>query len=208
MKRAIILVILLFTGLVVAITGYIKHNPITLDIGLVLMGGIVLAVLVAILKAVWSFVINSITSVLFIGIALIALGIMSWFARVNAFIGFATGLGLGTIFIWLLFRRLGKWAQTSLIGGAFFSFVSAYKISTYPLTREPSERDAKTVYNTDYKSIVLVLKEQGFPATKAKEAANYAITQVPNELPLEEKIREALRFLGDGHKNPLERIRE
>lgn len=201
MKRAIILIILLFTGFVVAITGYIKNSPIALDIGLVLMGGIVIVVLVAILKAMWSFVINSITSVLFIGIALVTLGIMSWFARVNAFVGFATGLGLGTILTWLLFRRLGKWAQTSLIGGALFSFISAYKISVYPLTRETAEGDAKTVYNTDYKSIVLVLKQEGFPAIKAKEAANYALSQVSDDSPLEEKMREAFRFLGDGHKN-------
>lgn len=61
----------------------------------------------------------------------------------------------------------------------------------------PSPETTKTITGDDCQNLITCLKEQmGYPKAKAEEAAKYVMDAVPNES-LENKIKGALRYLGN-----------
>jgi len=61
----------------------------------------------------------------------------------------------------------------------------------------PSPETTKTITGDDCQNLITCLKEQmGYPKAKAEEAAKYVMDAVPNES-LENKIKEALKYLGN-----------
>ncbi len=136
--------------------------------------------------------------ILIISSVLMLTGTIIWFMNTNLFIGFATGLGLGIVFIWLLLRKLGESAQTSVIAEELISRLLSYEASPYVII---SHRTPEKGNGTDRKDIITALKGMGFTSTQAQEAADHALDTVSDDSPFEEKMREALKYLGNGHKN-------
>lgn len=132
---------------------------------------------------------------LIITLILISGGLVFWFLNINPFISFSIGAVLGIMLIVSLFRKLGKKAQNSLIALELFTKLSSYKPS-YTVIEEKVKPENN---HNDYKEMMTALKQMGFESTKAKEATNFAISRIPDE-PLEEKIREALKYLGSKYK--------
>lgn len=137
--------------------------------------------------------------ILIIIVLLITAGLVARFAPINPLVSFASGLGLGMLLVLFVFQKLGKSARKSLLAWEVFSKLSSYKVPTYKI-KYGNSKELNNRLDREYNDIVSALKGQmGFPPAKAKEAASYALSIVPDE-PLAEKIREALRYLGDGHK--------
>ena len=111
------------------------------------------------------------------------------------------------VFTTLIVRKLGKKARKSLLAWEVFSKLSAYKVPSYTIKRYAS-KEQNDIIDGEYRDIVAVLKDQmKFPPAKAREAASYALSQSPDE-PLEGKIREALVYLGNGHRQLAGKARE
>lgn len=136
---------------------------------------------------------------LIIAIILISAGLVFWFVNANPFIGYLAGAVLGMSLTVLVFRKLGRSAQNSLATLDLFTKLTAYNPS-YTINIEHIK---PVIKNEDYKEMMIVLKEQmGFKSALAKEAINFAISRIPNET-IDEKLREALKYLGDGHKDTI-----
>jgi hypothetical protein len=59
------------------------------------------------------------------------------------------------------------------------------------------DKEIQINLNVDYKNLVLVMREQlGFSAVEAKEAARYAVAELPMDSPFESMLQEAVKFLG------------
>lgn len=138
-------------------------------------------------------------ALLIVGIALIITGFVVRFAPINPLIGFAVGLGLGMIFTMLIIRKLGGKVWISPVAMEIFIKLTACKPLSYTI-RKSISKGHNEVTDKDYGNIVAILKDYQFSPADAKEAATYTINRIPNAS-LEGKIKEAFRYLGNGHKH-------
>ena len=129
---------------------------------------------------------------------LLIAGAISWFFTFNPFIGFIFGTVFGMAFVICIIKKLAGWAFTSALAWGILAGLLGYKISNHFFSQHtPNKAEHKS--NSDYKDIIGYLKSQGFSPQTAREATEHAFAEVP-DYPLEEKIRIALKYLGNGHK--------
>ena len=183
------------------INNYLTSHP-NVKMALIILGGfLALALAVWFFKKLCRLIGSSMTSTIF----LLALGATTYFLLkyhiVNPFIGYYGGLGIGLLFGITCIRWLGKKAETSLIIGEIFGFFTNYKLKTFIERETIVTKETKRIEHDDYDNIVQVLVDQmKFVRKEAKEAAQYVIDNFPTEIPLEDKIREALRYQGETNK--------
>ena len=136
-------------------------------------------------------------------LSVVAAGLIMWFVSIPSLIGYTIGLGLDTILVLSIVRKLGERAKHSKIASSLFHKATHFKASIYHIHQQGKTTTA-TVYGDahDYADLMDILKGQmRFPVPMSKEAAKYAMDTAEDE-PFEEKIRVALQYLGsDGHKN-------
>lgn len=208
MKRALTLIILLILSYAVVVSGRIQEIEAIWYSGLVFGCAVVLVIILALFKMMCRFMSRSLTSMLFTFTALAIVGVLSWFGKINAFVGYATGMVFGIAFFWVFFRKLAGWAQRSMLFGEVFQFTSGYKIRSY-LTKETLvPKEVAMTLNVDFKNITLLLREQmGYPATEAKEAAAYAIEETSADATIEEKVKAALKYMDGEHVVEIDKAR-
>ncbi len=196
MKRALTLIVLLIISYAVVVSGRIQEIEAIWYSGLVFGCAVVLVIILALFKMACRFLSRSLTSMLFTFTALVIVGLLSWFGKINAFVGYATGMVFGVALFWVFFRKLAGWAQRSMLFGEVFQFASNYKIRSY-LTKETLvPKEVAMTLNVDFKNITLLLREQmGYPAIEAKEAAAYAIEETESDATIEDKVKKALNYL-------------
>ncbi len=130
-------------------------------------------------------------------ILLVITSIVMWFMSMHFFIGYAIGIILGTTFILVIIRKLGRKAQQSPIASELFQKVTSYHISKQPQDINIVARD----YAYEYTDLIDILRNQmQFSLSRAKDAAAHAMS-VAEDKPLQEKLRVALQYLGDGHNS-------
>jgi hypothetical protein len=84
-----------------------------------------------------------------------------------------------------------------MIFGEIFSFLTGYQVKNYVARQTIVPKEDKEAESADRKNIILVLhQELGFTTTEAKRAADYAVSQMPLDASLEDKIKTALQFSG------------
>ena len=112
------------------------------------------------------------------------------------------GFLFGMVLTFAIIRRIGKSSRNSKESFYWFRIITSYKPHIYIVTKPDDSRvDRKKVDNTaDYQDIMLALKGQfKFSPSQAKEATEYAMEKIPFN-PLEDKIKEALSYLGGNGK--------
>jgi len=196
MKKIFTFILLSIVSYAVMVVGRLQEHPVLMYLGVVVGGALALGFLVWLVRMTAKFVGWAFTSVLYLLSAMAVLGILSWKGVIPGIVGFGAGAFLGGCLLLVLVRRLGRWAQKSIIGGEVFSFASGYQIKSYICRDTIVDRETAITINVDFKNIVLVLKELGFPAVEAKKAATYALAELPSDLSLDDRIKEAIKFLG------------
>ncbi len=197
MKRVIIPVAI--TGAIATffntIKDYLLAHP-NVKVALIMLGGfLVLALIVWLFKKLCNLIGSSMTSTIF----LLTLGATTYFLIkyqvVNPFISYYGGLGIGLLLGITCIRWLGKKAETSMIVGEVFSFFTGYKLKSYIERDTIVTKTTKEIENNDEKNIIEVLtKQMEFTRKEAKEAAQYVSDNMPVEMPLNEKVKEALKY--------------
>jgi MFS superfamily sulfate permease-like transporter len=130
-------------------------------------------------------------------ILLVITGIVMWFVSMHLFTGYTIGIILGTVFILVIVRKLGKKAQQSPIASELFQKVTSYRVSKQPQDISIVARD----YACEYTDLTDILRNQmQFPLSRAKDAAAHAMSMAEGK-PLQEKLRVALQYLGNGHNS-------
>ena len=196
-KRAIIpigvtaTIVTLFTS----VKDYILAHP-NVKISLIILGGfLALALLVWLFKKLCKLIDSSLASTIF----LLALGAATFFLIkydiINPLIGYYGGLGIGILLAVSCIRWIGKKAETSMIVGEVFSFFTGYGLKSYIERDTIVTKEFKEIEHDDEKNIIEVLtKQMEFTRKEAKEAARYAVENIPVEAPIEQKIKEALKY--------------
>lgn len=134
---------------------------------------------------------------LIVFLLLSSLGVLAWFISISPFFVYAGSTVLASLFILLLLKKMAKWAVTSMIAWTILASLISYKMTSHMVRRDMQfAPQSPNVYQDDFADMLSALKRQGFPAKLAREAADYAIHQIPDD-PLEEKLRTALQYLGD-----------
>lgn len=196
MKRALTLIVLLILSYVAVAIGKLQGIDALWYAGLGFGCAVLLAMVLGVFKLVAHFIGNSLTSILFTFTSLVIVGVLAYFGKVNAFVGYTVGTVCGVMLFLMMFRKLAKWAQGSMIFGEVFSFVSNYKVRSYLYQNRIESAENMNVYNVDYKNLILVLNEQmGYSTVEAKKAASYAISELPVQSSFEDKVRESLKYL-------------
>lgn len=200
MKRALTLILLLIISYAVVVSGRIQEIDAIWYAGLVFGCAVALVIILALFKMMCRFMSRSLTSMLFTFTALAIVGVLSWFGKINAFVGYATGMVFGIALFWVFFRKLAGWAQRSMLFGEVFQFTSGYKIRSYLTKDTLIPKETAVTLNVDFKNLTLILREQlGYPASDAKEAAAYAIEETKADDTIEEKVKKALSYLDTEH---------
>ena len=180
-------------GLVI-LMGWNKY-PAVDKIMMILGGIIVLSIIAWALKFVAKYIGNLTTSILFVTLSLVVVGILSASNIIPAIASYSVGTCLGGVLFCLVLRKVGKLAEKYVIAGEIFTFLTSYGIKGFVVNKELVEKETKLVSDADYKNIILILKsEMGFTKTEAQKAADYAMKQLP-EAPLKDKIQTALQYL-------------
>ena len=178
----------------VFLMGWNKYPAV--DRTMMILGGIIcLSIIAWALKFVAKYIGNLTTSILFITLSLVVLGILSAKSISPSIVSYSVGTLFGGILFVLILRKVGKLAEKSVIAGEIFTFITSYGIKGFVVNKELVEKETKLVSDADYKNIILILKsEMGFTKSEAQQAADYAMKQLP-EAPLKDKIQTALKYL-------------
>ncbi len=197
MKKALTLIFLLILSYTAVAVGRVNEIQPLWYAGLGFGAAVLLAMVIGVIKMTGRFMSQSVSSGFFVTVALAIVGVLSWQSVIPAFLGYSVGTILGICLFMIVFRKLAQWAQTSMIFGEVFQFVSAYQVRSY-LTKETLvEKQDMQVINIDFKNVCLVLKQMGYQAGEAKEAATYALAESTSKEPLEDKIKRALQYFGE-----------
>lgn len=135
-------------------------------------------------------------------LVVIVTGSIMWFVSTNSFIGYTIGITLGIFLLSTIVRKLGRKSQTSTAASSMLYKITRYKATVYHIHYKDKITTA-TVYGDahEYADLLDILKKQmRFPAPVAKEATRYAMKTARDEI-FEEKVRVALQYLGNGHKD-------
>lgn len=196
MKRVITFVLLGIVSMIMAGIGQAQNFPMLIYIGVGLGGFLVLSLVVYLINFLFRLLGTNISSFLFMSAICAIAGILIWHGFVNPIISYGMGIAIGLIITVFALRKIGKVAQSSTIFGELFGFVTGYKVKAYVTRNSIISADAKESDTAEYKNIILILHQQlGFPKRKARELADYAITEVP-DAPIEQKIEKALQYQG------------
>ncbi len=134
-------------------------------------------------------------------LSLIAIGVVMWFMGAQAITAYLIGLAVGITLTCAILRRLASKCQRSAVCSEIFYKITKYRAKVYNVYQEPKNGKSTTVYadTKEYDSLLDVLKNQmGFPSKTAQEAAKHAMTE-SRDLPLEDKIRVAIKYAGNGN---------
>ena len=140
-------------------------------------------------------------ALLIISLLLIATGILSWHFNFNPFIGYSIGLVLGITLMICLLKKLAQWAIKSLIAWTILTSILSSKITSHLAKNHGYniKEENKSIPDADYNDFKTALKNLGYLPREVKEAFSY-INDNSIKGTLEDKIRLALNYLGNGHK--------
>ncbi len=110
------------------------------------------------------------------------------------FIGMILGMILGaTLELWLI-RKIGKKSQFSRVWAMVFHRITEYRAMVFEIERTPCNIIVKVYGDDDNKNLKDALKQMGFSSDRITETIGHVIKNAPDK-PLEEKLREALKYL-------------
>lgn len=196
MKRILAFILIAIASYASMVVGKLQEHPFWLYLGMVVAGMLALGLVVWLVKLTAKFIGWALTSVLYLVGAMAVIGLLSWYGKIPTIAGFGAGVLLSGCLLLTFMRRLAKWAQTSMFFGEVFQFLSAYQIRSYIHNDTLVPKEQQINLTLDFKNIVVVLKQLGFPTSEAKEAATYVFSELPSDTSQNDRIREAIKFLG------------
>ena len=133
---------------------------------------------------------------LLVFLALVIMALISRFTSINSVITYSVGIVLGSILMLLVIRKIGRRAYKSALYQELIFNITAFRLRQKPIKEEV----LRIQTDADLKEIKEVLREQmKFTPAQTKDALDHVERNIP-EATLEVKITEAIRFLGNGHK--------
>ena len=140
-------------------------------------------------------------ALLIVSLLLILTGLITWHFNFNPFIGYSIGLALGISLIICLLKKLAQWAVKSLIAWTVLTSVLSYKITSHLAKKHGYnvKEETSLVHTADSNEFKTALKNLGYVPAEIRDAVAY-INDYPVKGTLEDKIRLALKYLGNGHK--------
>lgn len=140
-------------------------------------------------------------AIFIISLLLVLAGLLSWVFNFNPFIGYAVGLVLGITLIICLLKKLAQWAVKSLIAWTILTSILSYKITSHLAKKHNINinEEIKTAYGNDDNEIKTILKGLSYSPSEIREAIAYIGDNLTGGT-TEDKIRVALKYLGNGHK--------
>ncbi len=132
---------------------------------------------------------------------LIITGIVSWYFNFNPFIGYSIGLVLSISLVICLLKKLAQWAIKSLIAWTILTSILSLEITSHLAKKHGYniKEEVETVFITDDKDFKTILRGLGYSSPEVKDAVAY-ISDNPVNGTLEDKVRIALKYLGNGQK--------
>ena len=167
-------------------------------IAMIFAVAVTLAIILEIVKLIGFFISSSISSILYCLVALGLVGVLSFYGEIPALAAYLAGAGFSVASFLLIFRKLARVAQKSVVFGEVFQLVSAYRIRSYFEGDSLIEKETKINIDVDSKNVYVLLTEQmGFPKKVAREATIHALSGLSADTPIEEKVKSALKYLND-----------
>lgn len=137
---------------------------------------------------------------LFVFLILVVMALISHYTSVSSTISFGIGVGLGLALMVLVVRKIGKRAYRSPLCREIVFNITAYRPKQQPIKEQAIKEQVIQMTTDDYKELKEVLRDKmKFTPVETKEALDFVENNIPNAT-LEVKIKEALRYLGNGHK--------
>ncbi len=134
-------------------------------------------------------------SMLTISISLTIIGLAMWFLSPSSLFGYIIGVAFGILLMLSVIRKLGRKSQYSTVATKLFYRLTKYRARFYTIERTPHNIVVKVYGDDDSMNLMDILKNQmGFPVERVKDAIKHAV-EVASDKPLEERLREALKFL-------------
>lgn len=197
MKKVFWLILISIASYVSMVVGRMNDYPILVYLGVAIGCALALGLVVWLLKMTAKFVGWATTSLLYLFMALVIMGFLVWYDVVPAFVCYIMGVVFSACLALTFIRRLARWAQKSMVGGEIFSFLSNYQIRSFIKDDTLIPKETQVNLSLDYKNIIVVLKDLGFNTSSAKDAATYVVSELPANASFEDRVREAIKYLGD-----------
>jgi len=191
-------VLITATGAIIAAgVGAIQEHPVIMWGGIIAGGLLVVAVVLWLIKKSGHAIFTTLTSSLFLFVAAVVCGFLAYHSVINSLAGYIAGFVIAGGLTFLLYRRIGKSAQRSMVWGELFTFLTGYEVRAVIHRNTVVDKEERQNEKAEFNNIVVVLKDNyQLKAKEAKEAATYALNNA-GDAPLEEKIRLAFQYHGN-----------
>lgn len=179
----------------------IKH-PVLFYTGLIIAGILGLGLVVWATKHFARFIGWSMSSCVYLILALATLGTLGFYKLIPAGVGIVSTMVLSVLLSVMIIRRVGSKAQTSLFWGSVFAFITGYKIrSLINISKDKVNIvsvEKATNDDVDRENVKQALRSLGFSKQEANEATDYAMENKPDGS-LAEKVQCALTYINSNN---------
>jgi hypothetical protein len=162
--------------------------------GLVVLGLLVLGIAVWVAKKLAKFIGWSFTSSVYLVVVMIILGLLAHYDKIPSMASLIGGVILGGLLAVMIIRRIAFKADKSLYWGEIFAWVTGYKLHYVMQDEKIMEVEIATKDKIAMENIIGALTTLQYSKKESKEAANYALEEIPNGK-LAEQVKCALNFL-------------
>lgn len=197
-RRGMAVLITAAGAVIAAGVGAIQEHPAIMWGGMIVGSLLVIAVILWLIKKSGRAIFTTLTSSLFLIAAAVACGFLAYNGVINSMAGYISGFLIACSLTFVLYRRIGKSAQRSMVWGELFTFLTGYEVRAVIHRNTVVDKEERQNEKAEFNNIVVVLKDSyQLKATEAKEAAAYALNHANGDAPLEEKIRLAFQYHGN-----------
>lgn len=195
LRRIFIIVGTAIASYISIAVGVLQEHPFWMYLGIVVGAILGIGIVVWLMKLTARFIGWAMSSALYTTLALTIVGLLIWNDVIPAFAGYVTAILLSAFLVLSIVRNISRWAQSSIIGGEIFSFISNYKIRSYILGNNVIDKETAYTYNEDYHNIITILRGLKYTKIESQDAARYAVTNTYVNQSIEDKVRIALNYL-------------
>lgn len=194
MKKLLSIIILATISLGFMLAGGATSNQSLIYAGFILGTLVGIGIIASIISLTCHFIGTSLSSFLYLAIALALGAYLTIQSILPAYIGYALGFSIGIVMLLIIIRKIARASHNSIIFGEVFSFVSGYKVKSYIDNNSIIPKEQKLNDRSDYCNITLILNQElGLNKKEAELAAKHAVIELP-KAPLEDKLQAALQY--------------
>ncbi len=162
--------------------------------GLAIFGVLALGVAVWVARKVAKFIGWSFSNCIYLCVAIIILGVLSFKSIIPSFAGVISAVLLSGLFVVTVIRIISSKAHTSLIWAEVFVWLTGYKLRNIIQDNELVKVEKAVKEKSNRETIVGALRQLEYLKKDSEEAADHAIEEMPDET-IENQVKCALNYL-------------